>query len=81
MMMGFGYGGMGYGGLGFGIVGMIIQLAIIAGIVWTVVYLIKHATRKDSNFAPGSNARELLAERFARGEITEEEYKRMRDLL
>ncbi len=79
-MMGFGYGGLGYGGFGMGILGMLMQLAIIVAVIWGVVYLVKHAAHKETG-AQGYSAKELLAERFARGELTEEEYKRMRDLL
>lgn len=80
-MMGFGYGGMGYGGSGLGIFGLVIPVIMIAAVVWLVVYLVKYFTKRDEFGSKNNSAQELLAQRFARGEISEEEYKRMRDML
>ena len=80
-MMGFGFNGLGFGGFGFALFGMLIQVAVMIAIVWLVVYLVRHFT-KHQVFGPRSDsAKEILAQRFARGEISEEEYRRMRDLL
>ena len=75
-----GYGMMGWGNYGW--IGMIINLvitvALIVGIVWLIIWLVR---RTDSNglanvgssVAPKS-PREILQARYARGEITREQY-------
>lgn len=71
MMMGYGWG--------MGWVGMLIQLLIIAGVIYFLVSLLK----KDRLLVQNSkdNAETILRERFARGEITQEEYEQMREVL
>lgn len=82
-MMGTGMLG-GFGGFGsFGLIGMILNLVItigvIVGIVWLVTWLVR---RVGSNgqvaFDPAVTAqspREILQARYARGEITREQYQ------
>ncbi len=76
MMDGF-YGGW---GPGFGWVFMILFWAlIILGIVAMVKWLM--STSSGSRSCPSKSARELLDERYARGEIDREEYEqKKRDL-
>ena len=82
-----GPGMMGWGGSGgfgtFGWIGMILNLvvtvAIIVGIVWLVIWLVRRAgsnggTAFDSTAAPQS-PREIVGARYARGEISRDEYK------
>lgn len=68
-MMGFGW---------FGWFGMIFMLLfwvlIIAGIVWLVKWLIESTSRTEK--APKKRALEILDEKYARGEIDDEEYER-----
>ncbi len=80
--MDWGNGGM-MGGSGFGFFGMIFgfifMLLFIVGSILLVVWIVKQ-------FAPGgtsatvstSNALEILKERFAKGEITKEEFAEMK---
>ena len=75
---------MGPLGILFAVLGGLAWLAVLAGIVLLVIWAIRA-------FAGGSLMRtapaavgtplETLAHRFARGEITAEEYERSRDLL
>ncbi len=75
-MMGYGWGGW-YGGLW-----MIGGLLVIIGIVLLVVWLTNTGRDRASPGAPRrSTAHEILRERFARGEITEEEYRRAVEVL
>jgi putative membrane protein len=89
-MMGGGmYGETGYGGFGaFGWFGLILNLAItigvIVGIIWLVIYLVRQ-------FSPGGlkstgsssvaeyieSPREVIQLRYARGEITRDQYVEM----
>ncbi|UOF92045.1 SHOCT domain-containing protein [Fodinisporobacter ferrooxydans] len=62
-------------GYGFGMswIGMLIQLVVIVG----VIYLIIHWIKKGDSNERGNDAIHILRQRFARGEISEEEYERM----
>lgn len=76
-MMGGG-GMMGYGG--FGLIGLLFNLAIIIGIVVLVVWAVKRFTSGATNWnQPSGNQspREILQARYARGEITREQYQQM----
>ena len=52
-------------------------VAVIAGAIWAVVTLV----RRDNAPREAPSAREELDSRLPRGEITEDEYKRRRDLI
>ena len=51
----------------------LLVLVVLVGLVWLVVRLIGNA-----GGTPQSSARRILDERYARGEIDEEEYRRRR---
>ena len=80
-MMGFGgmYGG--YRGFGMGIIGWVLQIAVLIGVVYLVIYLVRSISRHSDHSPRERSALDILAERFARGEISEDEYKRMKDVL
>jgi putative membrane protein len=91
MMPGFGWDGYGmmsgYGSLGW--VGWIINLVLTIGILIGLVLLVVWAVRRLTHNQGGSlfysgqggsgltTAREILQARYARGEITREEYQQM----
>ncbi len=51
---------------------------VIAGVVW----LLRSSSRQQRPPAPGESvAQQVLDERFAHGELTEQEYRERRDLL
>lgn len=65
---------------GYGWIWMVVVwAAVIGGVIWAVTQL------SARNGTPGrsdhSDARRILDERFARGEIDEDEYRRRRDEL
>ena len=65
--------------MGFGVlmmfVGFLVVVALVAIVVWAVVYF----TRSSRSGNPSAgDARQVLDQRYARGEIGEEEYKRIR---
>ncbi|HJW89752.1 MAG TPA: SHOCT domain-containing protein [Anaerolineales bacterium] len=83
MMHGFGFGGFG----GFGWLGMILNLVITLGLIVGLVLLVVWAVRRLSaagdrpaftqrGEAPPT-AREILQMRYARGEITRDQYQEM----
>ncbi|MDH6194272.1 putative membrane protein [Mycobacterium frederiksbergense] len=75
------YGGMGWGGW----IMMILLMLLFWGGLITAIVLAARALAPDSRTRRGATALpradELLAERFARGEIDEEEFRRRMALL
>lgn len=88
-MHGFGFGGCcGLGGFGaFGSIGWILNLVITLGVIIGIIVLVIWAVRRLTStqgstlnsFNPQgqSTAREILQTRYARGEISREEYQQM----
>jgi putative membrane protein len=70
IMMG---GGMMYG---FGWIGLLLNVAIIVGIVILVVWAVKRFTSGSSSTTI-QTPREILQTRYARGEITRDQYQQM----
>jgi putative membrane protein len=77
MMNGFGFGGMGLFG---GLIGLIFNLAIIIGIVILIVWAVKRFTSGSvsGNQTSGNQSpRDILQARYARGEITRDQYQQI----
>jgi putative membrane protein len=72
---------MGYGMMGgFGLVGLAINIAIIVGIVVLAVWAVKRFSAGSTNWGQTSSSqspREILQARYARGELTREQYQQM----
>jgi putative membrane protein len=68
-MMGYGYGMMGYGWGWFMMIGVVVLTVL--GIVALINYL---QPSSKTNSHSNNNALNILDERYAKGEITEEEY-------
>ena len=77
--------GMNWGGMGGGgwVVMAVLMLAFWALVVGGVVALFRNRrpTGSDSRTTPGPSAENVLDERFARGEIDEQEYHARRAVL
>ena len=77
MMMGFWYGGLGWIGM---VINLIISVALIIGLVFLVIWIVKRSSNNNSarmiNNA-GPSAVEITKERYAKGEITREEYQKL----
>jgi len=79
-----GYGGMGWGGMGWGgMIGMVLfWVVLIAAIVWAVSRLLPGRQAPPSPSASGQETPEdILARRYARGEIDLETYQVQRAAL
>lgn len=76
MMHGYGFGGMGLFG---GWIGMIFNLVIIVGIVILIVWAVKRFTAASNGTQVSGNQspREILQARYARGEITRDQYQQI----
>jgi putative membrane protein len=72
-----GGGMMGYGG--FGLIGLLFNLVIVIGIVVLIVWAVKRfSSGSINNQTSGTQSpREILQARYARGEITREQYQQM----
>jgi len=70
MMGGFGWGG-------FMAIGAIVMIIFWGFVIWGIVSLIRWLTVSAGNNTPphGSSALEILAQRYARGEINKEEFE------
>lgn len=81
MMYGWNNQGMGGGWWVLMIIGMVVFWAIF--VIGTVALLRHYGPRRGAAHVetPSSSAIEILKERLARGELTEEEYARLRKLL
>lgn len=78
-----GYGGMmgGYGGWAMGLVWFILQIAIVIGVIYFLIYLVRGFVSSHRHPGQAKRAMEILEERFVKGEITEEEFKQMKKAL
>jgi len=81
MMNGFGFGGFGWIGL---ILNLVLTISLVVGIVVMVVWLVRRFTlsQQGSAISPYQTdtqptPREILQTRYARGEITRDEYQQM----
>jgi len=73
MMGSFGLSGMWLGGL----LMLVFWLFVLGGIVWLVLTLAKSQSASNTS-AAGQTPLELLRVRYARGEITKEQFDQMR---
>jgi putative membrane protein len=83
-MMRYGHAGAGIGWGGW--VAMVAMMVVLTvAIAWVVVTLIRQGGPRPASAAPtvraSADATQILAERFARGDIDEDEYRRRRDVL
>jgi len=79
-MMGGGMGGFGGLGLLGGLLGLIINLGVIVGIIFLVVWAVRKFSSSGLNLNQGGSMqspREILQTRYARGEITRDQYQQM----
>jgi len=72
--------GMGWGGMWFG---WLFWLVIIGVIIWVAVTVVNNNNRKQQNYiSREEDALDILKQRYAKGEITKEEFEEMkRDVL
>jgi putative membrane protein len=65
------------------VVMIVVTLAVVGGIIWAIVFASRSANQHGSVVAPTArpNARDLLDQRYARGEIDTTEYEQRRAVL
>jgi putative membrane protein len=76
MMMGYGFSGpLGWLGMGFGV---IIHLAFAALVIMAAIWMFKSVFRGGHQLERQTGAVEIVKQRYAKGEITGEEYQRLK---
>lgn len=75
--MGYGYAGMAWM-WPWMLVGALLSLAVLVALVLLIVWLAR-SSRFDTRSHSSGNARQILDERYARGEIDEDDYRKRRE--
>lgn len=75
-MMGYGFGPM--MGFGMGWFGLIFNIAFLALIIYGAIWIFKSASLADKGTSERPTAVEILKERYAKGEISSEDFQRMK---
>ena len=78
--MGYGYTGMAWM-WPWMLVGALLSLAVLVAFVLLIVWLVRGNRFDVRSPAVAGNARQILDERYARGEIDEDDYRKRRDAL
>jgi putative membrane protein len=68
---------MGYGMMGFGLIGLLFNLLVVVGVVVLIVWAVKRFSTGNYDNSRTQTPREILQARYARGEITREQYQQM----
>jgi putative membrane protein len=78
MMGNYGYGGMGWIGM---ILGLIITIGIVVGLIILVVWIVRrtsgNTTQNSSNVMTSQSAKDIAQARYAKGEISRDEYQQV----
>ncbi|OJX47107.1 MAG: hypothetical protein BGO78_16635 [Chloroflexi bacterium 44-23] len=76
MMMGYWYGGLGWIGM---VINLVISVALIIGVVFLVIWIVKRLSNNNSGRTLNNVVLpvEIAKERYAKGEITREEYQKL----
>ena len=75
MMGGFYGGGLGWIGMVFGFIFFIL---VVIGIIFLIVWLVKRSNNPGVENRTDSKSLEVLKERYAKGEITKDQFDNMR---
>ncbi|MHB1275029.1 MAG: SHOCT domain-containing protein [Candidatus Humimicrobiaceae bacterium] len=75
MMGGFFGGGLGWIGMIFGFIFFIL---VVIGIIFLIVWLVKRSNYPGVENRTESKSLEILKERYAKGELTKEQYESMK---
>ncbi|MET1248200.1 SHOCT domain-containing protein [Sporolactobacillus sp. STCC-11] len=77
-MMGWNGGMMNGYVIGMGFIGWLVQIALFIAVIYLAFALIRRVNNKSENT---NRYESILKERFARGDITEDEYNKMKKIL
>jgi putative membrane protein len=70
-------------GMGFGVIGLLLMVLLWGGLIFLAVWLAtslfgNHRQPNQPTPEQGPSAKEILDQRYARGEITREQYEQMK---
>ena len=77
MMMGYWYGGLGWIGM---LINLVISVVLIIGVIFLVIWIVKRLSNNNSEREFNNttlSAVDIAKERYAKGEITREEYQKL----
>lgn len=76
MMHGYWFGGYGWIGM---IIFMLFWLLVLGGLIWLVVWAARRSGTgsRNSNLPAGNTPKEIAQMRYAKGEITREQYQQL----
>lgn len=78
MMGGQGFGSGGTWGIVGGIISMLFFLLIIIGTILLIMWVVRQVSHPTTHGISASRGMEILKERYAKGEISKEEFERMK---
>jgi putative membrane protein len=61
--------------------GWIFWLMLVGVIVWAVITIVNRPQGRAQNTQPGESAIDILKKRFAKGEVTKDQYEEMKNTL
>ena len=77
-MMGYLFNGMGW----WMVFGFILFILFWGGIIWLISWVVKRATEHRGSVTMGQSAQDIAKTRYARGEITKDQFEQIKkDLL
>ncbi len=68
---------MGFGMMGLGLIGLLFNLLIVVGVVVLIVWAVRRSIAGNHVASRAGTPRGTLQARYARGEITREQYQEM----
>jgi putative membrane protein len=76
MMHGFGFGPYGWIGM---ILSLVFWVVLLGGLVWLIVWAVRKSSGGNTvgNFPAAQSPKEMAQMRYARGEITREQYQQL----
>lgn len=85
MMRGYFDGADGFSRIGYGLfdgqfmwLGMLVHLLLLIGVIFLIVWIVSKLMHPKQVNIESSNAIEIVKERYAKGEITKEEFENLR---
>lgn len=85
MMRGYFDGADGFSSIGYGLfggqfmwLGMLVHLLLLIGVIFLIVWIVSKLMHPKQVNIESSNAIEIVKERYAKGEITKEEFENLR---
>ncbi len=76
----WGWGPGGYGGYGGALmwIGPVLMVLFVIAIILGIVFFVRYLVRQDRKSGPEDSALEILKRRYAKGDITKQEYEEKR---